>query len=100
MEGRDSPDKRNNICAKIRITTEGVTHMRVDLKAIDRCDGPNCGAAARAIAEFMSGELLFCGHHWRKHREAIVDTAVNYFVEPEHEDFTIQKNTKEMSEVA
>ena len=69
--------------------------MRVDLNAIDRCDA--CSAAARAVAEFEAGELLFCGHHWRKNRSAIVDIAKSYYVEPEQEDFTIQK---EMIEVA
>lgn len=81
-------------------TTKGLTHMREELNAIDRCDGPSCGAAAKAVAEFGAGELLFCGHHWREHRDAIVDTAMSFYVEPEHEDFTIQKQIKEMSEVA
>ncbi|GAA0907583.1 DUF7455 domain-containing protein [Pseudonocardia zijingensis] len=32
----------------------------------DRCDG--CGAAARvAVLLPTGGELLFCGHHARKH---------------------------------
>lgn len=69
--------------------------MHVDLKAIDRCDA--CSAAARAVAEFEAGELLFCGHHWRKHRSAIVEIARSYYVEPEQEDFAIQK---EMIEIA
>jgi hypothetical protein len=33
----------------------------IDLTALDRCDC--CPAAARVIATFMSGQLMFCGHH-------------------------------------
>jgi hypothetical protein len=29
----------------------------------DRCDA--CSAAAKVIATFLNGELLFCGHHAR-----------------------------------
>ena len=34
------------------------------LTALDRCD--SCGAQAYVRAWFAHGELLFCGHHWRK----------------------------------
>lgn len=40
-------------------------------RATDRCD--RCGARALARVELISGELLFCGHHFRKHR-AVLDT--------------------------
>ena len=69
--------------------------MRTELRAIDRCDA--CSAAARAVAEFASGELLLCGHHWRKNRDAIVSQALDFYVDPDQEDFTI---AKEMVEVA
>ena len=72
----------------MKLSTEG-DNMHVDLKAIDRCD--RCSAAARAVAEFEAGEILLCGHHWRKHRAAIVEIAKSYYVEPDQEDFTIQK---------
>lgn len=63
--------------------------MRVD---IDRCDAAcSKASSAKAVAEFEAGELLFCGHHWRKHRDAIVRSAKSYYVEPDHEDFRIQK---------
>lgn len=71
--------------------------MRVDLREIDRCDACSGSSSAKAVAEFEAGELLFCGHHWREHREVIVKTAKSYYVEPDHEDFTIQK---EMIDVA
>lgn len=31
------------------------------LTAEDRCD--SCSAAAKVVAKFLNGELLFCGHH-------------------------------------
>lgn len=40
--------------------------------AIERCDG--CGAQARHAATKPGRvELLFCGHHYRKHRDALLD---------------------------
>lgn len=33
----------------------------------DRCDGPACGAAALVKVSGVSGELLFCGHHYNKY---------------------------------
>ena len=42
------------------------TLARPNLTAADRCD--RCGAAALIRAVLQSGsELLFCGHHARKH---------------------------------
>lgn len=34
------------------------------LTATDRCDGPSCSAQAYVKAVGVSGELLFCGHHY------------------------------------
>jgi hypothetical protein len=46
------------------------TLARPDLTAADRCD--RCGAAASVRAILPSGgELLFCGHHARKHTERL-----------------------------
>jgi hypothetical protein len=36
---------------------------------MDRCD--SCGAQAYIRAVVSSGELLFCIHHGRKHREKL-----------------------------
>jgi hypothetical protein len=33
----------------------------------DRCDAGNCGAAALVKVSGVSGELLFCGHHYNKY---------------------------------
>jgi hypothetical protein len=42
------------------------TLTRPELSAADRCD--RCGAAAKVRAVLTTGgELLFCGHHARKH---------------------------------
>ena len=56
------------------------------LTAADRCD--RCTAQARVLAVLNSGgELLFCGHHGRVHREALEKIAVylesHVDVEPE-----------------
>lgn len=34
------------------------------LKAIDRCD--RCNAPAYVLVKGISGELMFCGHHYEK----------------------------------
>lgn len=50
----------------------------VTLSALDRCD--RCGAAARVRAVLPSGgELLFCGHHARRHsiRLAEIDASLH-----------------------
>ncbi|WIB65414.1 hypothetical protein [Curtobacterium sp. MCBD17_040] len=39
----------------------------------DRCDA--CGAQAYVAATFLASELLFCGHHYRKHQNAIEEQA-------------------------
>ena len=43
------------------------------LTANDRCDA-DCSAQAYVKAIGVTGELLFCSHHWN----AIVDNAVGY----------------------
>jgi hypothetical protein len=57
-----------------------ITHRELTLQ--DRCD--SCGAAARVIATFLHGELLFCGHHARKAGSKLVSTALNVY-DPEGE---------------
>lgn len=37
--------------------------------AKDRCD--RCGAQARTMALFVSGPLLFCGHHTKEYMRAL-----------------------------
>lgn len=40
----------------------------------DRCD--RCGAQAYARVVLADGELLFCAHHMRKHRDQLEALAV------------------------
>jgi hypothetical protein len=44
------------------------------LTATDRCDSASCGAQAYVKATGVSGDLLFCGHHY----EDIVNTSSGY----------------------
>lgn len=37
--------------------------------AKDRCD--RCGAQAKTMALFVSGPLLFCGHHTKEYMRAL-----------------------------
>ena len=36
------------------------------LSATDRCDGYECGAQAYVLVRGISGELMFCAHHYNK----------------------------------
>jgi len=45
------------------------------LTAADRCD--RCGAQAYLRVVLPTGELLFCGHHARRHASALADVAVH-----------------------
>lgn len=36
------------------------------LTALDRCDSAECGAQAYVLVRGISGELLFCSHHYDK----------------------------------
>ena len=46
------------------------------LKATDRCD--SCGAQAYIRAILPDGELLFCGHHGRKHEAKLRPLTVEW----------------------
>lgn len=39
----------------------------------DRCD--RCGAQAFIKATYITGDLLFCGHHGKAYMSALVETA-------------------------
>lgn len=45
-----------------------------ELTAQDRCD--SCSAAARVIVTFLTGELLFCGHHAKEKYKFFNNSAV------------------------
>jgi hypothetical protein len=40
------------------------------LKATDRCD--QCGAEALVLVKGVSGDLMFCGHHYNKNEAALI----------------------------
>jgi hypothetical protein len=48
----------------------------------DRCD--SCQAAAKVVAEFLNGELMFCGHHARAAHESLKLKAIS-ILDPENE---------------
>lgn len=39
------------------------------LKAIDRCD--SCNAEALVLVKGVTGELMFCGHHYAKNESVL-----------------------------
>jgi ribosomal protein L37E len=49
------------------------------LKIADRCD--RCGAQAFVLATGVSGELMFCGHHYHKYEYAITQWAYKIVIE-------------------
>lgn len=53
-----------------------------ELTALDRCD--SCSAAAKVVATFINGELMFCGHHARKNHASFNKKALNIY-DPEDE---------------
>lgn len=52
-----------------------VTTQEQSLLRTDRCDA--CTARACVKVELATGELMFCGHHWSKHKESIEKIALN-----------------------
>ena len=62
------------------------TKSKKGLTAQDRCD--SCGAQAFVVATFLNGELLFCNHHWRKHKSKAETSALSI------EDHSDKINTK------
>lgn len=43
----------------------------------DKCD--NCIQDAQYMVQFITGDLLFCGHHFRTHEAKIMELAVNVY---------------------
>lgn len=46
----------------------------ITLNATDRCDA--CRAQAYVQVFLQSGSLLFCGHHYNKHKDAVAPLAL------------------------
>jgi len=45
-----------------------------ELTLNDRCD--SCSAAAKVVATFLNGELMFCGHHGRAMVDMVMKKAI------------------------
>jgi len=58
------------------------TAVARELTAHDRCD--KCSAAARVIATFLSGELMFCGHHAKEQRIPLIDKSISVYDPDNH----------------
>ena len=56
------------------MTATTLTERLAPLTAGDRCD--RCGAQAYFRAMFVSGELLFCGHHGRELMDVLLEDAI------------------------
>jgi len=53
--------------------TEVLEVKKYILSPIDRCD--SCSAEALVLVKGVTGELMFCGHHYNKNEKAIVNFA-------------------------
>ena len=60
------------------------------LGPVDRCDA--CSAEALVLVKGVSGELLFCGHHYAKNQKALIEFA--YEVVDERDKLIESKNTE------
>lgn len=45
------------------------------LTKLDRCDTGGCPAQAWVVVKFLTGELLFCSHHFDKFEAALIKDA-------------------------
>jgi hypothetical protein len=55
------------------LTEEAPVIEERQLKVADRCD--QCGAQAFVLVKLITGELVFCGHHYNKHKEKLNNQA-------------------------
>lgn len=55
------------------LTEESPVLQERQLKVIDRCD--SCNSQAFVLVELVSGELMFCGHHYNKNKEKLNNQA-------------------------
>ena len=49
--------------------TDTLIKQERQLKILDRCD--RCGAQAFVLIKMVSGELMFCGHHYGQHQKSL-----------------------------
>ena len=57
--------------------TTAVLATEPELLATDRCD--RCGSQAQVRVTMLTGMLLFCGHHARRHSSALSNQAVTIY---------------------
>jgi hypothetical protein len=57
--------------------TTAVLATEPELLAIDRCD--RCGSQAQVRATMLTGMLLLCGHHARRHKDELEKQAISIY---------------------
>ncbi|WP_245679157.1 DUF7455 domain-containing protein [Actinomadura hibisca] len=67
-----------------------IQHVRPSepLKIADRCD--RCGAQAFVRVEFDGLDLLFCGHHYRRHEMALLNRVPHAHVHDERDRINVK----------
>lgn len=55
--------------------TASATKVEYVLNKQDRCDTGGCPAQAWVLVKFLTGELLFCSHHFDKFEAALIKDA-------------------------
>lgn len=55
--------------------TETMTASAYVLTKMDRCDAGGCPAQAWVLVKFLTGELLFCSHHFDTFEAALIKDA-------------------------
>ena len=68
-----------NMTKEIVLEEELVLEKEYILKAIDRCD--SCSAQAYVLVKGVTGELMFCGHHYNKNEKALKEFSYEIFDE-------------------
>lgn len=56
-------------------TMESTSASAHVLSKADRCDAGSCPAQAWVLVKFLTGELVFCGHHFDKYEAALYKDA-------------------------
>ena len=61
-----------------------ITEEKIErsLKVIDRCDA--CGSQAFVMVKLISGELMFCGHHYVKNQDKLNNQSYEIIDEREY----------------
>jgi hypothetical protein len=61
------------------LETEATEAPQKVIQPQDRCD--RCIAKAVYMVVFLSGDLYFCGHHFRDNEDHFINTALNIYDE-------------------